>query len=76
MDFWRENADRILAGNDMTVLDHTGSISRIEMEDRAETEYEAFNARRKKYEAELAAEQDIEELRQLEQTIKQERRDV
>ena len=76
MDFWRENADRILAGNDMTVLNHKGSISHLEMEDRAGMEYDTFNIRRKKYEAELADSQDLEELRQLEQTLRQEHRDA
>jgi len=75
MDFWRENADRILVGNDMALLDHKGSVSHIEMEECAGAEYETFNARRKKHEAELADAQDLEELRQLEQTIKQKQRD-
>ncbi|MBN2704609.1 MAG: virulence RhuM family protein [Pontiellaceae bacterium] len=72
MDFWRENVDRILDGNDMALLDHKGSVSRLEMETRAEVEYETFNARRKKQDAKAADAQDLEELRQLEETIKRE----
>jgi hypothetical protein len=72
MDFWRENVDRILAGNDMTLLEHKGSVSHAQMEERTSTEYEAFNDRRKKRDAELAAAQDLEELRQLEENIKRE----
>lgn len=72
MGFWCENVDRILSGNDMAVLDHKGSVSRVQMEEHTGTEYDTFNARRKKHEAELADEQDLEELRQSEQTIKRE----
>lgn len=74
MDFWRENVDRILSSNDMAVLDHKGNVSRLQMEAQAGAEYEAFHDQRKKHEAELADEQDMEELRQLEQSIKQEHR--
>jgi len=72
MDFWRENMDRILAGNDMPLLENKGGINHKQMEERARTEYEHFDARRKKYEAEQAEAQDLEELKQLEQAIKQE----
>jgi hypothetical protein len=68
--FWRENVDRILAGNDMALLDHKGSISHVQMEALAGSEYETFNNRRKKLDAELADAHDLEELRQLEETIK------
>ncbi len=72
MDFWRENVDRILAGNDMPLLEDKGGISHRQMEERARMEYEQFDARRKKFEAEQADAQDLEELKQLEQAIKQE----
>ena len=70
MDFWRENVDRILTGNEMPLLDHKGTVSHQEMEEYARAEYGKFDARRKKHDAELADEQDLEELRQLEQAIK------
>jgi len=72
MDFWRENVDRILAGSDMPQLEDKGGISHKQMEERARMEYEQFDARRKKFEAEQADAQDLEELKQLEQAIKQE----
>jgi len=72
MDFWRENVDRILSGNDMAVLDHKGGVSHLQMETQTGAEYDTFNDRRKKHEAELADKQDLEELKQLEQAIKQE----
>ncbi|VGO22047.1 virulence RhuM family protein [Pontiella sulfatireligans] len=72
MDFWRENVDRIIAGNDMALLDHKGSVSRAKMEARSGAKYEAFNDRRKKHDAETADAQDLEELRKLEENIKRE----
>jgi hypothetical protein len=72
MDFWCDNVDRILSGNDKAVLDHKGGVSREQMEERAAGEYEAFNARRKKHEAELADAQELEELKQIEQIIQRE----
>jgi len=68
-DFWRDNVDRILSGNDKAVLDHKGGVSREQMEKRVVGEYDTFNARRKKHEAELADAQELEELKQIEQTI-------
>ncbi len=70
--FWRENVDRILAGNDMPLLKDKGSIGHKQMEEQAHLEYDRFDARRKKFEADQADVQDMEELRQLEQAIKQE----
>ncbi|MBN2161549.1 MAG: virulence RhuM family protein [Pontiellaceae bacterium] len=63
MDFWCENADRMLFGNDMALLEHKDSVSHALMEVRAGAEYDTFNDRRKKQEAELADAQDLEELR-------------
>ena len=42
------------------------------MEEYARSEYEHFDARRKRFEAGEADSQDMEELKQLEQSIKQE----
>ncbi|MBT3293840.1 MAG: virulence RhuM family protein [Verrucomicrobia bacterium] len=69
MDFWRDNVDRILEGSDMTVLTHKGSVGRKEMESHAHAEYENFAARRREYDAELADAQDLEVLKQIEQSI-------
>jgi hypothetical protein len=40
------------------------------MEERTGAEYDTFNERRKKQEAELADAQDLEELRQVEKAVK------
>lgn len=73
MDFWRQNVDRILDGNEMPLLEDKGSVSHKQMEDRVRKEYEQFDARRKKYDAEQADAQDLEELKALEEQVKRER---
>lgn len=70
MDFWRENADRIIQTNDFALLQNRGSISKQQMQKLALVEYEQFDARRKAWDAQLADRQDEEELRQLESRIK------
>lgn len=71
MNFWRENADRIIESNEFDLLQGTGSVSKTQMEQLALGEYEKFDARRKTYEAEMADGQDEEELKQLECKIKE-----
>jgi hypothetical protein len=62
MDFWKENVDRILEFNDKKVLKGAGSISNTLMEQKVRAIYEAFDNRRKTYEAENADKQDMEEI--------------
>lgn len=59
IDFWRESVDKLLAFNDMKILEGKGSISNREMEEIAYNEYEEFNAMRKKYDARAADEEDL-----------------
>ena len=70
IDFWRENADSIIQSNDFELLQNAGSISREQMEKLALGEYQKFDQRRKAYDARQADKQDAEELRQLEETLK------
>ena len=70
MDFWRENADRIIESNDFRLLQGKGSISKKGMEVLALREYERFDARRKAWEAAEADRQDEEEFRRIEARIK------
>ena len=70
MDFWRENADRIIQSNDFALLQSKGSVSNQQMQKLALTQYEQFDTRRKTHQAQLADRQDEEELRQLENDIK------
>ena len=59
IDFWRDSVDKLLAFNDMKILEGKGSISNREMEEIAYNEYEEFNAMRKKYDARAADEEDL-----------------
>ena len=70
MDFWRQNVDKILEFHDKEVLNHAGSISKIEMENIVKEIYTDFDKKRKEYNAIQADNEDIEELKQLEGTIK------
>ena len=56
----------------MPLLENKGGVSHQQMAEHARKEYEHFDVRRKKYDAEQSDAQDMEELKQLEQTIKQE----
>lgn len=68
--FWQENTNRIIELNDKELLTHKGSISKVQMEKQVNDVYEKFNAKRKITEAQLADNQDFEELKQLEEKIK------
>ncbi len=70
MDFWRENVDKILEFNDKEVLTHKGKISNKEMEKLVSRIYETFDKKRKKYEAELADEEDLREIEEIEKQLK------
>jgi hypothetical protein len=70
MDFWRENVDKILELNDKQILNHKGKISNKEMEKLVGKIYDDFNEKRKKYEAELADEEDLKEIEKLEKQLK------
>ena len=70
IDFWRENVDRILDFQDKKILTNAGSISKAEMEKLVSKVYAQFDQRRKEYEALQADNEDLEELKKLEQEIK------
>jgi hypothetical protein len=73
MDFWKTNVDRIIAFNDKEVLNHNGNITHLQMEKKVDAVYEAFHKQRKQLEAQKADEQDLEELKQLEDKLKNKR---
>ncbi len=70
LEFWRENVDKILDFHDKKILTHAGSISKIEMENKVREIYADFDKRRKEYEALKADDEDIKELKQIENEIK------
>lgn len=70
MDFWRQNVDNILVSNGLNLLNTKGTIGNKQMETLVEKIYDEFETRRKHEEALRADEQDIEELKELEQKLK------
>lgn len=70
IDFWRQNIDKIIELNDKTVLKTAGKISHAQMEKKVEAIYQQFDIKRKTDEAQKADEQETEELKQLENKLK------
>jgi hypothetical protein len=70
MKFWRENVDGIITYNKKNLLAGTGSVSNKQMEAFVDKVYDDFNEKRKKYELEQADKEDMEELKQIENKIK------
>lgn len=68
--FWKDNVDKIIEFNDKPLLTNTGKISNTQMEKMVSKVYESFDSKRKKIDAEIADNQDLEELKQLEKSIK------
>ncbi len=70
IDFWRENIDNIIKNNDFTLLQDKGSVSKKQMESLALGEYHKFDTRRNAFDAQQADKIDEQELKELEQKIK------
>ncbi|MBK5722685.1 virulence RhuM family protein, partial [Dysgonomonas sp. Marseille-P4677] len=70
MNFWKENVDRIIEFNDRKLLKDSGTISKSQMERIADEIYEEFNTRRKIEDAKQADKDDLEDLKRLEDDIK------
>ena len=69
MKFWHDNVDRLLAFNERPLLKGKGAISNAAMEEKVREIYQLFDAKRKTYEAEQADQEDLAELKQLEEKI-------
>jgi len=70
MDFWRQNIDKIIELNDKVVLNHKGKISNELMEKLVAEKYQLFDSKRKQYQAQLADNEDLKELKELELELK------
>lgn len=70
MDFWRENIDKIITFNDKELLKGNGSISNEQMKRLVGKVYEAFDSKRKHFEAQQADLYDLKEIEALEKDIK------
>lgn len=75
MSFWKDNVDRILQFNDRKILVGAGSVSNAMMEQKIKEIYDEFNDRRKIYEANAADNEDIAEMKKLENSIKKRSKD-
>jgi len=71
LDFWRNNVDKMLAFNDQPILEDAGSISRDQMIEAAYKRYESFDQNRRTAEVKAADLEDLKEIEQLEQELKQ-----
>lgn len=69
LDFWRENVTALLAFQGQKILTGKGSVSNVVMEQRVSEVYDHFDARRKKYEAELADAEDLKLLANIEAEV-------
>jgi hypothetical protein len=70
MSFWRQNVDQIISSNGFPLLTHAGSVSHQDMERTTNALYLDYDQRRKLQEARRADEQDEDELKALENTLK------
>ncbi len=73
LDFWRENVKMLLTFQGKELLIGNGSVSNTEMEEHVKEVYAKFDAKRKAYEAQLADEEDMKLLDDLEDNIKKNR---
>ncbi|AQQ09824.1 Virulence protein [Sedimentisphaera cyanobacteriorum] len=66
LDFWRDNAKRIIQLSDRKILKDRGSVSNKQMEETARQIYQQFDEKRKAFEARKA---DLEEIREIENQV-------
>lgn len=69
MSFWKQNVDQIITSNGFPLLNHAGSVSHEQMEQRTAELYLTYDQRRKQREAAEADQEDEAELKTLENKI-------
>lgn len=72
LDFWRDNVKALLTFQGQKILEGNGKVSNAQMEAYVKDVYAQFDAKRKAYEAELADQEDLKFLEDLEKRIKKE----
>jgi hypothetical protein len=70
MMFWKENVDLLLNYQNKKILHGSGSISKAEMESQVEKIYKHFDQKRKKYDALISDQNDLEEIKAIESKVK------
>lgn len=71
LDFWRENVKGLLSFQGLDILANNGNVSNMQMEEYVRGVYAQFDVRRKSYEAQLADEEDLKLLDDLEKEVKE-----
>ena len=74
MDFWKGAVDKLLMLNDFPVLNGSGTVSRVEMEQIVGGRYDELDAKRRAQEALAADQEDMKELEDIEKKIAQKKR--
>ena len=74
MDFWKGAVDKLLMLNDFPVLNGSGTVSRVEMEQIVGGRYDEFDAKRRAQEALAADQEDMKELEDIEKKISQKKK--
>lgn len=74
MDFWKGAVDKLLMLNDFPVLNGSGTVSRVEMEQIVGGRYDEFDAKRRAQEALSADQEDMKELEDIEKKISQKKK--
>ena len=69
--FWRRSVDRMLAANDLPLLDGPGSVSHDDMKLIANERYDNFDAIRRNHEALAADAEDLKAIEDLEKVLKE-----
>ena len=69
LDYWRNNVEALLTFQDKSVLNGSGSLSNKQAEDFVKKVYDDFNAKRKKFEAFVSDQEDLQILEDLEKEI-------
>ena len=69
IDYWRKNVDNLLTFQEKDILQGKGSISNAEAEKIVSNVYDAFNAKRKQLDAQVADTEDLKMLEDLEKSI-------
>lgn len=70
MSFWKENVDWLLNFQNKKILKGSGTVSNEQMENYIEKVYEQFDQKRKEYEALKADQNDLEEIKAIENMLR------
>jgi hypothetical protein len=76
INFWKENIDKLLEFNNKKILTDKGSISNSQMEVKVRETYYSFDKKRKSFEVRNADLQDLNELNEITNKLKNKKADM